>query len=78
MAKFCGNVLEVSDCEGKLILTMSTTAFQAYTEQQKSLILENVNRIVHVEIPTVEAYGGGGTRCMMAEIFLKRSKLKSD
>lgn len=29
-----------------------------------------VGKIIVADVKTIEAYGGGGTRCMMAEIFL--------
>jgi hypothetical protein len=31
--------------------------------------LEKYNPILPVSIPTIEALGGGSTRCMMAEIY---------
>ena len=32
-------------------------------------IMEKNYKIVSVKIPTIEKYGGGSARCMMAELF---------
>ena len=49
----------------KSILACSTRAFNAFTEPQKALILENIDQIVHAPIDTIEKIGGGGVRCML-------------
>jgi hypothetical protein len=67
MALFAGNMLEVGSLERYLV--MSSTAFQSLSQGQIKLI-EKVITILPVAIPTIEKYGGGSVRCMMAEIFL--------
>lgn len=66
---FAGNMLQVFDIDEKPHLIMSE---QAYTTldvaQLKSL--EKYNPLLPISIPTIEALGGGSTRCMMAEIYL--------
>lgn len=64
---FLGNTLELKAKDGN-ILVMSETAFKALTEKQKAVIEANVP-IVHIPIDTIEYYGGGSVRCMLAEIF---------
>ncbi|MFL8906345.1 citrulline utilization hydrolase CtlX [Helcococcus kunzii] len=64
---FSGNVLELKGEEGKF-LTMSTSAYDAFTKEQIEKI-ETKLPIVTVEIDTIEQLGGGSARCMMAEIF---------
>ncbi len=73
VANFCGNVLEVENERGELILVMSDRAYAAFTPAQKAVI-ERTDTILHVPIPTIEILGGGGTRCMLAEIYLNEKK----
>ncbi len=66
---FAGNMLQVFDIHEKPHLIMSEQAHTSLkTEQVKSL--EKYNPILPISIPTIEALGGGSTRCMMAEIYL--------
>ena len=57
------------DKDGNLLLAMSTAAFNAYTELQKEKIEKNFKKIIHSDISTIEKYGGGSARCMLAELF---------
>jgi len=66
---FAGNMLQVFDIHEKPHLIISKQAYTSLkTEQVKSL--EKYNPILPISIPTIEALGGGSTRCMMAEIYL--------
>jgi hypothetical protein len=66
---FAGNMLQVFDINEKPHLIMSKQAYNSLkTEQVNSL--EKYNPILPISIPTIEALGGGSTRCMMAEIYL--------
>ena len=66
---FAGNMLQVFDISEKPHLIMSEQAYTSlHTAQLKSL--EKYNPIISISIPTIEALGGGSTRCMMAEIHL--------
>ena len=69
LLNFCGNCLEIPDKDGNLLLAMSTAAFNAYTELQKEKIEKHFKKIVHTDISTIEKYGGGSARCMLAELF---------
>lgn len=66
--QFCGNILEVQSKSGNKIVVMSQTAHKAFTKKQLSK-LEKYCKIVAIGIPIIEEVGGGGVRCMMAEIF---------
>lgn len=66
---FCGNMLEVQAPQGLPYLLMSTTAYNALSEGQRKTISTH-NQILHFDIPTIEKYGGGSVRCMVAENFL--------
>lgn len=68
MNSFAGNMLQVKNTEGELLLIMSTQAYLSLTaEQIRSL--SQYNRILHSSLNTIETAGGGSARCMMAEIF---------
>lgn len=69
MNAFAGNMLQVRTTAGKTLLVMSTTAYQALTPEQITT-LEQHTQLLHVPITTIETYGGGSARCMMAEVFL--------
>lgn len=68
---FAGNMLEVHDKHQTPFLVMSSTAFHCLTSVQIQQI-ENHSEIIHSSLNTIEKYGGGSARCMMAEIFLPK------
>lgn len=70
MLSFAGNMLQVSNREGKTFLVMSEQAFDSLDDSQITRI-ERHTHILHAPIHTIEKFGGGSARCMMAEIFLK-------
>jgi hypothetical protein len=75
MAQFAANVLELATPNGKLI-ALSTTALRCLGPAQRRA-LESQATLIPAEIPTIEHIGGGGVRCMLAEIHLpKRGTLK--
>ncbi len=66
---FAGNMLQVFDVDEKPHLILSNQAYKTLNVAQlKSL--EKYNPLLPISIPTIEAIGGGSTRCMMAEIYL--------
>jgi len=73
---FAGNILQVRNANGKPIIVMSEAAFKSFSTKQKKR-LEQHGHLLNSPIPTIEKYGGGGVRCMMAEIFLPTPTLKS-
>ena len=75
MKNFLGNVLEVRSKNNEKYLLMSETAEDSLTVEQKKLIQNRVN-LLSFHIPTIEKYGGGSVRCMLAEIFLDKKGLK--
>jgi hypothetical protein len=66
---FAGNMLQVFDMHEKPHLIMSEQAYSTLNAAQLKN-LEKYNPILPISIPTIEAIGGGSTRCMMAEIYL--------
>jgi hypothetical protein len=68
MNAFAGNVLHLESERGGRVIAMSTRAFEAFTASQRET-LKRFGKLVHTPIPTIEAIGGGGVRCMLAEVF---------
>jgi hypothetical protein len=72
-AEFAANVLELATWDEALgdssLLVMSQRARAAFTAQQLQVLSAAVDTVLAVPIPTIEQVGGGGTRCMLAEIF---------
>ena len=72
MGRFCGNVIELQNADGERFLVMSQTAHDAFIPAQRE-ILGRDKTLLPLEIPTIEAIGGGSARCMIAEVFLPRA-----
>ncbi len=66
---FAGNMLQVQSTSGNTYLVMSQQAFDSLNEHQVQQI-EKHTEILSVDISTIEKFGGGSARCMMAEVFL--------
>jgi hypothetical protein len=75
MAQFAGNVLELAAPKGRLI-ALSTTALGCLGPAQRRA-LESQASLIPAEIPTIERIGGGGVRCMLAEIHLPKRDMAS-
>jgi hypothetical protein len=70
MAQFAGNVLELAAPAGKLI-ALSSSALDCLAPAQRRA-LESWATLLPAQIPTIERIGGGGVRCMLAEIHLPK------
>jgi len=66
---FAGNMLQVINEDGELLLVMSTQAYHSLSASQTNA-LEKHCCIIHADLNHIETAGGGSARCMMAEIFL--------
>ena len=76
MGQFAGNILELAAPKGRLI-ALSTTALGCLSAAQRRA-LESQATLIPTEIPTIERIGGGGVRCMLAEIHLpKRDRARA-
>ncbi|MEI6408783.1 MAG: arginine deiminase-related protein [Bacteroidota bacterium] len=69
MNAFAGNMLQVRNEQGETILVMSEQAYQALRVEQIDT-LQKHTRLLYSPLYTIEKYGGGSARCMMAEVFL--------
>ncbi|MEN7548625.1 arginine deiminase-related protein [Rapidithrix thailandica] len=70
MKEFTCNVLEVENAKGERFLVMSERAYKHFTEEQKTQI-RRFTGILKTPLTTIEHIGGGGARCMMAEVFFQ-------
>jgi len=72
MHDFAGNLLELQvpahDGGTQSLLVMSTRARAALGPERLSRIAGAVDRVLDVPLPTIETLGGGGARCMLAEV----------
>ena len=66
---FAGNLLELRSDRGEALLAMSRRAWEALSQQQQRE-LERHGRPLLADLDTIETLGGGGARCMIAEIHL--------
>ena len=69
MNRFAGNMLQVQNNNGDLLLIMSEQAYLSLNASQIER-LEKYSQIIHSPIYTIEKNGGGSARCMLAEIHL--------
>lgn len=74
MRSFAGNMLEVGSWDEYLgdftILVMSEAARHALATAKYKRLYASVDAVLAVPLDVIERHGGGGVRCMLAEIFL--------
>ncbi|MDP9082231.1 MAG: arginine deiminase-related protein [Pseudomonadota bacterium] len=70
MRDFAGNVLELA-APGGPVLAISTTALRSLDPAQRR-VLETHAGLLPLDVPTIERFGGGGVRCMLAEVHLPK------
>ena len=70
---FAGNMLEAHNAANESFLIMSSRAYHSLKSEQIAQIEQHSN-IIHSPLTTIENYGGGSARCMLAEIFLPRQE----
>ncbi|MEQ8337707.1 MAG: arginine deiminase-related protein [Cyclobacteriaceae bacterium] len=71
VANFAGNGLQVCDARGNRLIVMSEAAYKSLDQNQRKALEKN-GEVIHSPLNTIEYYGGGSARCMMAEIFLRK------
>ena len=71
---FLGNVIEIKNNQDETYLVMSTKAFSTLNDSQIQII-HKYSKIIHSPLDTIEYFGGGGARCMIAELYLKKKLL---
>ncbi len=71
---FAGNMLQVHNDKQEKVLVMSEQAYNALNAAQIDILTAHNKHILYAPIPTIERYGGGSARCMMAEVFLPQKQ----
>lgn len=66
--KFCGNCLALRNRSNEQLIIMSEQAKAAFTVDQLNQI-EKYSKIISSDLSEIESIGGGGARCMIAELF---------
>jgi hypothetical protein len=72
MSNFAANVLQVQNQSGELVLVMSEQAYLSLHQHQLVILHQYNEHILHTPLYTIEKYGGGSARCMLAEVFLQK------
>ncbi len=67
---FAGNMIQLVTGFGEPVLVMSQQAHQSLTPNQLKT-LSSSSKIIAPDLKTIEFYGGGSARCMIAEVFLE-------
>jgi len=68
MNQFAGNMMQVRTSGGEKVLVLSQAAYNSLKARQIKR-LESLTKVLPIDISTIEKYGGGSVRCMMAEVF---------
>lgn len=68
---FAGNILELKNSNDESIIALSSRAMNCLEPSQIERLSAH-GKLVHSDLKTIENYGGGSARCMIAEIFLPR------
>lgn len=70
LMNFCGNLLALRNADNIPCIVCSATAWKSFSVEQRQ-ILSAYGKVLLAEIPVIEKIGGGGVRCMLAELFVK-------
>jgi hypothetical protein len=68
MKAFAGNMIEVANRNGESFVLLSRQAFHSLLPGQVHAISRFVD-MLPIPIPTIEKFGGGSVRCMVAGVF---------
>ena len=69
MNQFAGNMIQLKNTNGEPYIIMSEQAYKSLEYDQVEQIRRHCE-ILHTPLYTIEKYGGGSARCMIAEVFL--------
>lgn len=72
LRRFGCNLLELRNMKNEPIIALSAKARAALRPDQVRTLETLGGELIDVDIPTIEAVGGGSVRCMIAEIHLPR------
>ena len=74
MYHFAGNVFPVVNKKGRVRIMLSQQAYDGLTVEQRARWAA-YGKLVPVAIPTIERYGGGSIRCMIAGVHLPKAEM---
>lgn len=77
MMAFAGNMLQVRNQAGDTMLVMSEQAYRSLRPEQMKTIEQHTG-VLFSPLTTIETFGGGSARCMMAEVFYPEMTKSSD
>ncbi len=66
--EFAGNLIQLQNKKGERFWICSERAFSCLSAEQLR-VLANDGQVLHVPLSTIETFGGGGARCMIAELW---------
>jgi hypothetical protein len=69
---FAANIIELKGTGGDPVIAISGAAWRSLGPETR-VRLERHGTMVIADIPTIECGGGGGVRCMIAELFLPKA-----
>lgn len=69
LQSFAGNILQVLNKNSAYVIIISESGFHSLSPLQKEALARH-GEIIVIPLNTIETYGGGSARCMLAEIFL--------
>lgn len=68
MYQYAGNMIQLKNTDGERFLVMSEQAYKSLNSSQIERITAYCE-IISIPLYTIEKYGGGSARCMIAEVF---------
>ncbi|GAB4028738.1 arginine deiminase-related protein [Spirosoma koreense] len=68
MQQFAGNLLQVAGSQGERFIVLSNRAFRSLEPSQVAQLTRH-GQLIHPDLSTIEAYGGGSARCLLTEVF---------
>jgi hypothetical protein len=68
---FAGNMMELKNRKGDPYLVMSENAYRSLGKEQEKRLSKRAE-LLFSPLDTIEKFGGGSARCMMAGIFLPK------
>ena len=74
VGQFAGNMLQIHNQAGESLWVLSQRAYDSLDVTQLNLLAKS-GEPLPIPIDVIETYGGGGVRCMMAEVFLPKQPI---
>lgn len=68
VTKFAGNMIQLKSGSDQLLWVCSQQAYNSLSDLQKTRLEKN-SKMISSPLTTIERFGGGSARCMLAELF---------